>query len=358
MNKIINDTSSKNNLIKSCIFLLNTIKDKINNIQKQLIKLTENNKIIINNLKESFIEIKKEIDSDLIILNNFDDYNTKFNVNIREKIFKSLKKKYDVFNINITSIFDNENIKEIKNLYDELTNKFNSLLDYEFDPPNINSFLDSIDFNSNISDKFYGSYNSQFNQLYQEKSKKENTAQKCSICHNNEAKFICKKCDIIICESCNNNNQKSIHEVEKIDIIKSENELNKNLFLKSAQNIIIYILLMINCLLNYGKIEIINDKGYISKKYIKREIKYPNIEDTKNFSSYLKFLEEINLKINEFNQTPLNINEYYISGMNIDLIRIIKNIIKDDKINLYKDNLDVIENNFFSDYDDDFYSEE
>ena len=115
---------------------------------------------------------------------------------------------------------------------------------------------------------------------------------------------------------------------------------------------------MINCLLNYGKIEIINDKGYISKKYIKREIKYPNIEDTKNFSSYLKFLEEINLKINEFNQTPLNINEYYISGMNIDLIRIIKNIIKDDKINLYKDNLDVIENNFFSDYDDDFYSEE
>ena len=355
MNKLSNDVSSKKNLIDSYISLLKTMKEKLNNLQKQIKKFAENNQIIINNLKEAFIEIKKEIDNNLLILNNFDDYNTEFNADVKEKILKSLKKQYDILNIRVVAIYDNDNITEIKELINELNYKLDSLFDYEFEPPNINSFMDS-NLILDISNKFYGISNSYNNDINREISKIDKTFQKCSICNNNEAKFLDKICGTYICENCYNNNKPSCHEVEIIDSIDIAKLLNKGLFLESARDIIIYTLLMINLLLNYENMEIIDDKDKSSKKYIKREIKYPNIEDNKDFNSYLKFLKEMNTKINEFNNTPLNINEFSISWMNIDLIGIIKNIIKDDKINLYKDTLEVIENNFFS--DDDFFSDE
>ena len=356
MNKISNDLTSKKNLIDSYISLLKTMKEKLNNLQKQIKKLEENNQIIINNLKEAFIKIKKEIDNDLLILNNFGDYNTDFNAEVKEKILKSLKNQYDIINIRVVSIYDNENIAEIKELIKELKYKFDSLFDYEFEPPNINSFMDS-NLILDISNKFYGNSNSYYNFFTnKEISKKDKTFQKCSFCKNNEAKFMDKICGTYICENCYNNNKPSCHEVVTIDNIEITKLLNKGLFLESARDIIKYILLMINLLLNYENMEMFDDKDKSSRKYIKREIKYPNIEGIKNFSSYLQFLKEMYIKINELNNTPLNINEFSISMLNIDLIKIIKNIIKDEKINLYKDNLEVIENNFFS--EDDYFSDE
>ena len=353
MNKI-NDLSGKKNLIDSYISLLKTMKEKLNNLQKQIKKFEENNQIIINNLKEAFIEIKKEIDNVLLILNNFEDYNIDFNADVKEKILKSLKKQYDQLNIKVVTIYDNENIAEIKDLINELKYRFDSLFDNEFEPPNINSFME--DYILDISNKFYGTSNSYLNGINKENSKKDDTFQKCSFCNNNEAKFMDIICGTYICDNCYNNNKQFFHKVEIIDNNKITNLINRGLFLESAKDIIKYILLMINILLNYENMKMIDIKDKSSKKYIKREIKYPNIEGIKDFNSYLQFLKEMNTKINELINTPLNINEFSISGMNLDLIEIIKNIIKDEKINLYKDNLEVIENNFFS--EDDYFSDE
>ena len=76
------------------------------------------------------------------------------------------------------------------------------------------------------------------------------------------------------------------------------------------------------------------------------------------FTWNLVFLRNINLiLINELNVINLNINDFQISGIQKELIYLIKNIFKDDKINLIREELEKIDNNFYSDSDYDFIDE-
>ena len=94
----------------------------------------------------------------------------------------------------------------------------------------------------------------------------------------------------------------------------------------------------------------IKDNNSIKISEIKRMLfKYPHIQDSKNFDSELEYLKNINnILINDLNRN--NINElFYISEMNDKIKNLIGNIFIDEKYNLFKEALDIIENNFYSD---------
>ena len=339
------------------INILTNVKQDLDYIQSLINSLKNYNQDLFNNSIDKLDNVKKEIDNNILILKKKLYFNTD---NKKEKIFNSLKKKYELSHESISSIYNNNYLINIKKSLEKIDGQLDIIFDYEFDPPNINSFenLSTIKLNfSSYSKNFYGSFESS----YSNEQEYDKTILKCLSCRKN-AEYFCNHCNMCVCEECYTIQKKesNIHNFELINNIKTEKENNKNLFLESACNILKKILIMINSILVKDNVtlikkEITNKENSTTSKYIFEKIKYPKLNDTDNFNfdSVIDFLKNLNQLFIDLNPTSLNVNEFQISKMERNLINIINNIIEDKEYENYKYNLKIIEDNFIS--DDDIY---
>ena len=162
-------------------------------------------------------------------------------------------------------------------------------------------------------------------------------------------------------------NEKEIseHKMIFIDDLKTKKEKQIRLFLNSINNTFKYILTSSNYILTHQKIKIIPSENInnISNdsesriKYIKRIYDFPYITKFNNIDNQIDFLINIkNILKNQFNEDKIDIKSFSISQLNQRIINSIKNIFEDKYINSFKENIEILENNFYSDEDE--YSDE
>ena len=336
-------------------------------------------------LKESNDNIKKIISysNDLVnyikeYINNSYKFEFEKGINYFTKILEKYKKKEFINYENLlnkqkqklkdfyeltSNIYLNNNFQNIKELNEKLKFNLNSLADPEFMPPKIND-IGSSSINLTFS-KFY----SQINVKEEiEKEKDNNNNNKCLFCKQNKSICFCDTCYTEFCSECldsiielekKNSKHMHKHSIIYIDEIKLESEETKILFLKSINFLIKIILKNSSDILNSEKILLRdnNDYNFSKKYYIKRVIKYPSLKNFQSFDlkSIIPFLKEINSILkDELNiidiKNNLN-NSFHISELNKTLLFSIKKIFIDEKINIYKETLNILESNFFS-YDD------
>ena len=276
------------------------------------------------------------------------------------------KNKFKQFYDLTSNIYINNSIEKIRKLNENLNNTFLYINDFEFSLPLINNFSDNS-INKLNSDTFYESFLDE-DEDEEEKEKEElDNVILCSICNEKESICFCENCNKLLCQVClkNNNNQMHKHNIIFIKDIKSKYEKTKYAFLYSIKYIIINILFKSNYLLNKQNIKTIdlfnynkNNKDYSKVNYIKRNFEFPYISKFNNYDSQIIFLKNINSVLkDEFNQNNLNNNSFHISEMNKEILILIKSIFIDDKINLLREALSTIEDNFYSDDDENFYEE-
>lgn len=358
--------------------VLNNIKDDLHKIQIKIEIFEKQSEIYFNDIKKNFIKMYNEIDNNKLLLeynNYYYQYNKNKDNNIKEKLLKDFRTEFINYYDKINIIYDF--INDIQSLMKDIKNKIDGLI--EFNPPNINSFNDSINYNIDYINLSYSSlYDSYFEEIDNEK---------CNFCEKkNQAKYICIHCDILLCEECykknidnkkthqfeliyfkefeefrninkeENNEKKENDEKEEFNYIeKNNNNLNDNekcktLFLNSLTYIIKKIILMSNYILSKEKIKLINtDKYNKNIKYIIRKINYPYIKNKTDFDSNLTFLKDINLLlINEFKIENIDINNFHILEIQKELLITLNNIFRDSQIDSFKEALEIIDNNYYS----------
>ena len=187
-----------------------------------------------------------------------------------------------------------------------------------------------------------------------DKEKNNNSNCNCSNCYKNEPIFYCINCKKAFCIECKDiiNFEENEH---KIIIIKNNKfEKAKTSFLNSLSFLIKSILKKCNFLLkkandNIKKLLEFDNK---SNSIIKKVFKYPKITDLKDFNSHLNFLIEINSIINKemfFNE--LSLGSFHISEMDTCIVQLMNSIGRDDKIDLFKENVNIIGNWIIEDED-------
>ena len=325
-----------------CIKTLKEVKEDFNNINKKF-----------ENVIKSINYIVKEIDNCITLLTYAKEYSEKVN---KKDIFSKLKVMFEEYNNSISDI------KNINN-YNDMNIKLAGIVDLEFDPPiNINSINDSI--NDSIFDSYDMSINSSildynfYNSYIEDKDIKQNTDNnnniqfKCSIYKNEESCFYCTICNMLSCNKCLNKEKNSKkHKFIYFDKAKSDREKNKLIFFNSLEILIKNIFKKCSSLLKNEKIKLKNSENKnntpTKNKFIFKVIQYPYITEGND----IQFLKDINtlfeneIKNKESNSTG---KSFHIYELNKELIQVIKNIFYDKKINLFKDNLEIIENNFIS----------
>ena len=345
----------------------NDMKKYYINLLEQAKKITPEIKTALDNLSQEFkknmdnikiTKIENEIELSLKYLENYNKYKK------YEKFFNDRKNIFKQYNDLLANIYINNYITKIKELNENLTNIFHNIVNSDFSPPLINDFNNS---SINIS-KF-----SDFYRSFSEEKEKSDISFLCSVCCRNEVFCFCDFCNQLFCKECfniilqNNNIRRHEHKVTYINEIKSKLNKTKILFLKSIKTIIINLLVNSNYLLNKEKenekIKLIdsNDKNsnsFLKINYIKRKNEFPYIKNFNDFDSQIEFLNRLNCYINNSNQDKqdkLN-NSFHISSINKELVTSIQTVFIDEKINLLKDALNYIDNDFYSD-DEEFSNE-
>jgi hypothetical protein len=192
------------------------------NLLKQAQKITPDIMTAINDLSKEFVknlddikitEIEKEIEYSLKYLENYNKYQK------YEKSFNKTKNIFKKYNELLSNIYNNNYLKKIKELNENLSNIFLNIVDSHFSPPLINDFN-----NSSINLSKY----SDFYQDFSQKTEKEDISISCSVCNKNEALSFCGICNQIFCKDClsevlkekKNNTQKHEHKFIYINEIK------------------------------------------------------------------------------------------------------------------------------------------
>ena len=354
------------------IFFLNKLKELNSLIDDINIDITNKSEILINefkkyieDIKNYFKEFSSEIEKSIFLLN----------ISKKENLINNTINKFKKLKISI--LFENNYSKTINELYkkiDKIDYLINDIYDISnLDLPNINSFdLFNYSLNINVnresikstgdnSNNFqrYNSYLKLCDNLNYNEVKNSEITFNCPICLNNEVICFCEHCNNLYCEKClndiQNNGIEKKHNFIYIDI-KCKNEKRKTLFLNSINSIIKSILLKSDYLFSNEKIimkEPNSDNNYNKIKCIKRVIDYPFIEENKNdLDSQLNFLKKINEIIeNNFNKNilnNLNKDNFQISRIDKRIIYSIKNIFIDKYMNLFKENLKKIDDDYYS----------
>ena len=95
-----------------------------------------------------------------------------------------------------------------------------------------------------------------------------------------------------------------------------------------------------------NNIKKLNEFDSKSNLIIKKVFKYPSITDFNDFNSHLNFLIDINsILIKEilFNK-EFSLGSFHISEMDTCIIQLMSSIGRDDKIDLFKENVNIIDN--------------
>ena len=123
---------------------------------------------------------------------------------------------------------------------------------FDFNPPNINSLMDSINEVVDYSEQFYDSFLN-YSYKFTNESNKSNNNNICCICKKNKGNFYYTMTNQFLCKECINNQiiikKSELLNIGEIDITNIDRENNIKLFLNSTKYILITILLMINTLL-------------------------------------------------------------------------------------------------------------
>ena len=320
--------------------------------------------IYLNNIISSKDLKKIEEEFEKAIYNLSLCINTKKDLKEKQDCLDELKQTLKNYNEKILLIYENNYIKKIKELNQNLNDLMNKII-IEFDPPNINSFYNNIDINvssnnNKINDNYsYGQYEPKtFNEEYSYFIKINNSKSQingdngqnnkidyfCLVCSKEKAIYLCDKCNLLFCKGCfefvikyDNATNKCEHNPQKISDMKDQNEKGKILYLNSLNNFIKSILIKSNCLF---KSEIIKSKSINDSKieYIKRIFfKYPNMEKINNFDSEINFLKDINNILEKnFNIENLYSKDFCVSDMDKTLLNSIMNIFFKDNPNKYE----------------------
>ena len=371
-NKEIELSKDYKNYVKKQI---NIIKEMVEQIIKSLIKLKEETGNFLSRNIVSSLELKENL---YLYLDNLNNEKEKINF-IKEKQnflikIKNIFLKYKKYSLNI---IENAYIKKICELNGNIYLLLHDISDYKFCPPNINSInnqninpsnnsnnksieINSISIGHSITsyldkiteiDKYENFYNNIDNIKLEENKKEINYI--CSICKNNDSNYFCFHCNVLLCNECVDKFtfQSKFHKI--IIIKKNNSERDKQLFLNSLAFTIKTILIKANYLIKHEKIYSKQlDGNNNSYCIIKRGFKYPFIIDMKDSNSLLNFLIDINsILFKEMSFRDINIYSFHISDMERSIIQVISSIVKDDKIDLFKEELNLIDNIDFDDED-------
>ena len=379
------------NRLNNIISLLQTIKIESENFIKAYFDINSKCEKLSETLEK---QIKKYI-------NFFDKMNT-INLPSNKEVLKNkeeklneIKKNTQEFYDNILSIFENEYIEKIKKSYNEINDSLNLLSDFEFDPPNINSFNnisstkentqsslgDSRYYNQNISnnhiiegynedDKDY--INNNNNNDFEEENDNINII--CPTCSPKNRKVICfcEECNQLFCEVCNNiissnEKEKKLHKMVYINNLKKNKKLS--CFLNSINHIIKYILTNFNLILTKKKIKVqnindFNNQTEINKsniQYIKRVYDFPYIKQINNLDSIIEFLRDcqkiIDVQIKENKENKIKDEKFCFSFLHVAIKESIKKIFEDPYTKDTKNEINEIDDGFYSN-NDDSYSDE
>ena len=331
---------------------------------------------LLNQAKESISSIRREFDLYNEIIKNYSKTSKKYEIETvigeyleengngdikKDEFFSKLKNQIKDYNEMTANIYTDNHIEKIK----ELNENLNNILFHLFTPKTGNFTDSSVDILN--SSKFYQGFYDDKNEEKEENEDSELII-KCSFCPNNKNIYLCEKCNIFLCSDCtkrhnySENNENGIHEFKNLSDIKTKTEQSKFLFLKSINHLIELILINSNNLLKKEKIKIIEinrSNNNLKIDYIKRKFEYPYITNYNDADSLTEFLKKITQNTpnpNEESNLNKNINNsFHISEMKKELILSVKQIFEDKKINLYKESMNIIENEFYS--DDDFVNE-
>ena len=328
-----------------CINALKEAKSNFIDVRNELLKINENLDYILREIENSINKLEQK--SSNITGNNLG----------KKELFSKLK---DYMN-SYSNTFD-----DIVNINNNIKTQLDNLTDFEFNPPaNINSFYDPMnDFSnsnepSHINALQYSDYFKDFNEFNDndkiENSQKKEILIKCSVCNSEESSYLCKHCNIFLCIKCRNkftNNE--VHNFLNLDDIKSQNEKNKINFFNSLEILIKVLFQKCNYLLKNEKIplENIESTKNSEKKVILKIMDYPSITNANDIKEHICFLQGINSLLPENYENDFYKNSFQISKLNLKLIQVIKNIFYDKDINLIKDIIDQIDNNFFTEEDE------
>lgn len=333
------------------IKLLNQAKEYISSIRKEF--------HLYNDIIQNYSKTSKKYEIEKVIEEYLEE---KGNGELNKDGFCSnLINQIKDFNEMTANIYADNHIEKIK----ELNENLNNIL-FQLSTPKTGNFTDSsVDILN--SSKFYQGFYDDKNEEKEENEDSELII-KCSFCLNNTNIYLCEKCNILLCTDCakkhnySENNENGIHEFKNLSNIKTKTEQSKFLFLKSISHLIEIILINSNNLLKKEKIKIVEinrSNNNLKIDYIKRKFEYPYITNYNDADSLTEFLKKITPNTpNPKEESILNKfanNSFHISEMQKELILSIKKIFEDKKINLYKESMNIIENEFYS--DDDFVNE-
>ena len=344
-------------------------------------------------------KIKEQIDSYLLFFESMNSKNLLFDAKVKEKreqIINKIKENYKNFYDNILWIFENKSIQNIKNNCDKMNYILNLISDLDFDAPNINSLnnvsstkentdsYQSLDYNigrhRNISNNYMNIYNDNDcedfenndeinNNIKDEKDEEEeDVGIICPTCNKNKVVCFCEKCNQLFCKGCNeiissNEEEKKRHNMIFLDDLKKQNLDKLDLFLNSLNHIIKYILINCNLILTKKRIKIknINDKNNSSIKkikYIKRIYDYPYIKKMNDNNSIIEFLKDCQELIDNKIPEEKKEEDFSLSSLNKKIRNSIYSIFNDNKITHIKEQFRIIDENFYSDEEEDEYDEE
>ena len=367
----------KRNPNKSKFEIYSKYKDILIEMNKDIELILNDLNKLINDELPNFIkksqklqsELNKCIDNYLTSIKGFFEYNVDINQEDHQNLIENIKSKLSSFNVIISNIYENNYINKMKELNEKLYDIADNL-EYEvFDPPQPNSLESEPNFSINNQNSL-SQYNNIFNQINSGNQsylnycdnineKEEDIEIKdieliCSVCSKKEAKSLCEKCNQLFCDDCydmvRGSEEKNKHINQKITTIKDQKKLEKKMFLNSMNKIIKCILTKSNYLITnediISKYAHSNNNNSNNSQFfltIKRKFNYPYIKDINDYNSQIEFLNGINkLLENNFNIRNLDLNSFHISEMDNSILKRMKEIFIDEKVNLIQASLDEI----------------
>ena len=343
------------NKLENLINYIKEIEKEINSLEDTISNYSKQSKRLITDLSKYIINYKNS-------LNRFIQYENPIESKAEEELCNQVKEYSQKLFTKIFSMYENKYIQNIKKLIEQFEDSVSEI--EIFEPPNTNSFSPNIStlLNSDNQKSYEEDYSkhdhkSGFTDFLkddnlnenEEEEYEENIILNCSICNNNKADSYCEDCNQLFCKKCfsdmvNKNKMKKIkHNTNQIKQNYKAKEIERLFFLNSITQIIKSIIIKGNYLINHEKIKSYNNE---SKKpiYIKRKFNLPYIKGVNDNNSQKDFLNNINKILKEeFNENNLDIHYFYISEMNTKILDFIKKIFIDQKINIIKESLEIID---------------
>ena len=352
-----NPIQSKREIYSKYQDILNQMNNDIELIIKYLAFFQKELPEYIKKANKLKSELNNFIDNYLTSIQGFFEYKIDIKPENHQNLIENIKSKLSPFNVSVFNIYANNYINNMKELNEKL-NEIADNLKYEvFDPPDVNSLETDPNFSINNQDSFSRYYNN-FNQINSFNRTYSNFCDNideredgieikdikliCSACSKNEAKIHCEKCNQLFCDECynmvKNSEEKNKH---KSSSIKDQKKLKKKMFLNSMNKVIKCILTKSNYLITHEELKISENSQLILA--ISRKFDYPYIKNINNYESQIEFLNGINkLLENNFNVSNLDLESFHISDMDKSILRRMKEIFIDEKVNLIQASLDEI----------------